>query len=84
LINSKIMTVVELKEKLLKKIADTDDQSTLERVNWIMDVDFEAGEVYKLSEEEKAAIEEGRNQIRNGQWISHEDLEKEIGEWLKE
>jgi predicted transcriptional regulator len=35
-------------------------------------------------DEEKAAVEDGRNQIKNGQWLSHEDANKQIDEWLKE
>ena len=78
------MTVVELKEKLIEKINGLDDEKTLERISWVIDIDPDSGDFYKMSNEERAAIEDGRNQIKNGQWLSHEDANKQIDEWLKE
>jgi hypothetical protein len=78
------MTVVEMKEKLIERINNLEDEKTLERLTWVIDIDDTPDGVYKLSDEEKAAVEDGRNQIRNGQWISHEDANKQIDEWLKE
>ena len=77
------MTIVELKERLIETINGLDDEITLERISWIIDIDAEAGNVYKMSDEEKVAVEDGRNQIKNGQWLSHEDANKQIDEWLK-
>jgi predicted transcriptional regulator len=38
--------------------------------------------VYELSDFQKKRIELGRQQIEDGQTISHEDLQKEIDQWL--
>lgn len=78
------MTVVELKERLIEKINATDDEKTLERLTCIIDIDAETGNVYKMSDEERAAVADGRSQIKNGQWLSHEDANKQIDEWLNE
>ncbi|MFZ4798410.1 MAG: hypothetical protein ACOYMA_13015 [Bacteroidia bacterium] len=40
-------------------------------------------EIYKLSEEQKQAILNGQNEIRNGLFIENEAANKEIEEWLK-
>ena len=39
-------------------------------------------EIYKLSNEQKAAIEEAESQIRNGEALTDEEASKEIEEWL--
>jgi len=38
--------------------------------------------VYELSDFQKKRIELGRQQVEDGQTISHEDLQKEIDQWL--
>ncbi|MEI7978176.1 MAG: hypothetical protein WCI53_04970 [Bacteroidota bacterium] len=39
-------------------------------------------EIYKLSEEQRQAILNGQNEIRNGLFIENEAANKEIEEWL--
>jgi hypothetical protein len=39
-------------------------------------------EVYKLSNEQKSAIAEARQQIKGGQFLSDEQANNEIDEWL--
>jgi hypothetical protein len=41
-----------------------------------------SGSVYELSDFQKKRIELGRQQVEDGQTISHEDLQKEIDQWL--
>jgi hypothetical protein len=38
--------------------------------------------VYELSDFQKERIELGRQQLKGGQTISNEDLQKEIDQWL--
>jgi len=78
------MTVVELKKKLIEQIQNTDDEEVLEHISDIFKFELNTKSVHKLSNEEKAAVEDGRNQIKNGQWLSDEDANKQIDEWLKE
>ncbi|MFD2872673.1 hypothetical protein ACFS5N_09355 [Mucilaginibacter ximonensis] len=78
------MTVIELKEKIRAQIDSIDDEKTLASIsrNIELEMEHENG-VYPLNAEQIAAIEDGLQQIANGQWISHEDVTKEIEEWLK-
>lgn len=78
------MTVIELKEKIRAQIDSIDDENTLASIsrNIELEMALENG-VYPLNAEQIAAIEDGLQQIANGQWISHEDVTKEIEEWLK-
>jgi predicted transcriptional regulator len=39
--------------------------------------------VYKFNDEQKAAIEEAENQIRNGEFLTDEEATKDIDKWLK-
>ena len=39
---------------------------------------------YKTTEEQKAKISEGINQIENGEYYTNEQVESEINQWLKE
>ena len=41
-------------------------------------------ETYKLSEKQKSAIEEARNQIKNGDYLTKEQDNQEIDKWLDE
>ena len=40
--------------------------------------------IYKLSEYEKERVYVARQELKNGQTISHENLQKEIDQWLNE
>ncbi len=40
-------------------------------------------EVYEMSTEEIEAVEDGIRQIENGQLITHEEVKRQMDEWLK-
>jgi predicted transcriptional regulator len=40
-------------------------------------------EVYIMSPTEIEAVEDGIGQIENGQWITNEEANKRVDEWLK-
>jgi len=39
-------------------------------------------EIYYLNDKQRALINMGKQQTSNGEYISHEELEKEEDEWL--
>ena len=47
-----------------------------------LELESEDIEIYKLSDEQKSAISESRQQIKNGQFLTDEQADKEIDEWL--
>ena len=71
-----------LKERLIKKINETNDQNTLEEVYRLLNINFD-DEVYILSEEQRSAVNEGLEQIKNGQYLTPEEAHKQTEEWLK-
>jgi predicted transcriptional regulator len=76
------METAELKKKLIAKINLTEDNEILKNIMQILDVQME-DEVYILSDAQNDAIEEAREQYKNGQYSTHEEVQKEIKKWLK-
>jgi hypothetical protein len=74
------MSALELKSKLIDRIQTTEDERILEEVFRLLGIESENIEVYKLNEQQTQAIREAREQIKNGQFMSTEDVDKEIDE----
>jgi len=78
------MSTAELKEKLIAQINDTDNDELLSEISTLLYVESKSvSGVYQMSEAEREAVEDGLNQIRNGRWISDEEANREIEEWLR-
>jgi len=76
------MSRTELIEKLIGKIQLTNDESILEEVYRVLEVETTLAETYVLSPLEKREIELGRKDIREGRFLTNEEVNKEIDEWL--
>ncbi|MDP2685870.1 MAG: hypothetical protein Q8O62_01530 [Aequorivita sp.] len=76
------MEIAELKKKLIAKINLTDNNEILESMMKILEIHNEES-VYVLNEAQLAAIEEAREDYRNGRYSTHEEVQKDIKEWLK-
>ncbi len=75
------MSTVELRHTIIEKLSQIDDTSFLKAIKTI--VESKANEdAYKLSDFQKKRIEASREQVKLGQTISNEALEKEIKQWL--
>lgn len=81
--NDKAMMTIELRKKLIDKIQETKDDRILEEAYRLFELETEDIEVYKLNDDQKKAISEARQQIKNGQFLTEENANKEIDEWLK-
>jgi hypothetical protein len=73
----------KLKKKLVAKIRDIDNGEMLNQIARIVHFEEKFDEVYIMSPEEIEAVEDGIEQINNGQSISHEEARKHFEEWLK-
>jgi hypothetical protein len=78
------MTVIELKKRLIGKINSTDNNEILEEMYRLIENEETDLSVYKLSSEQKSAIEEAQDQYRKGNIMKNEQADKEIDEWLGE
>jgi predicted transcriptional regulator len=75
------MSTIELKKKIINQLSHIDDVSFLKAIKTLVDSKAH-GEIYKLSDFQKDRINKGREQLKKGQTISHETLQKEIDQWL--
>ena len=75
--------MVNLKERLIKRIQETYDPDLLKEIYRLLEIDFDDLELYKLSDEQRDAIREAQQQINQGDFLTHEQANKEIEEWLK-
>jgi hypothetical protein len=77
------MSTVELRKRLIEQIQKTENDQLLEEVYRLLDMEVEETEVYVLSNAQKDAIEESRQEIRQGKYLTDDQSNKEIDEWLE-
>ena len=77
------MSTIELRNTIIDKIKKIDDEDLLNEVNRLIEIETSDIEIYKFSDEQKAAIEEAEDQINRGEFLSDEEATKDIEEWLK-
>lgn len=76
------MSTAELQIDLINRIKNITDQVKLKELLELLK--FQADEsVYITTEDEKKAISEALQQIKEGKVISHEDLQKEVSALLR-
>ena len=75
------MSTIELRHIIIDKLSLIDDASFLKAIKTIVESKV-SEKVYKLSDFQKNRVESGREQLRKGQTISNDVLQKEIGQWL--
>lgn len=76
------METAELKKKLIAKINNTENKELLERIQRLFEIQGEE-DIYVLNDAQIAAIEEAREQYEKGEYSTHEEVQKEVKEWLK-
>ena len=76
------MTVKELKQKLIGKIEQTDNNELLAEMYRLIANEETDNAVYELSEEQMRAVEEGQLQYNDGRFLTEEQADKNIEEWL--
>jgi hypothetical protein len=76
------MSTTELRKRLIDKIQKTDNENILKEAYRLLELETEDIEIYKLSDDQKKAISEARKQIEKGQFLTNDQADKEIDEWL--
>ena len=76
------MSETGLKERLIDKIREIDDEDILAEAYRLLGMDPDLEEPFQLNNVQKAAVEEARAQIRNGKYLTNDQADKEIDEWL--
>lgn len=77
------MSTAELKLSIIQHIANISDQLILEELSEVLKLQPNES-LYQLSEEEQSAIQEARKQIQEGKTFTHEKVQEEVQQWLKQ
>jgi Holliday junction resolvasome RuvABC ATP-dependent DNA helicase subunit len=77
------MTTQELKHKIIYKVNSIKDDDLLIEVMTLLEEKEESTEIHRLSTNHKKAIYKAIEEIENGKFITNEQSNKEIKEWLK-
>lgn len=75
------MSFIELKKILVSKIAETEDEELLKMVYRLLN---SGSDVYQLSEEQTSILNEALAEYKAGNYITHDELLKELNKWLKD
>ncbi len=78
------MKTIEIKNKLIDEIKLSKNKDLLEELYRFLNLENDIQETYKLDEEQKAAVTEARDQIKNGDYLTNEQANQEIDQWLQE
>lgn len=77
------MSTIELKNILIKRIGEIDDNSFLEAIMTIIDSKIDSM-IYHLTPNQKDAIIESKRQVANGEVFSNDRINQKFQEWIKE
>lgn len=77
------MNTKELKHKVIDKINQLEDDNLLIDLIRIIDNSAIDNEIYRFSENHKKAIDTTIDQIEKGDFLTNEQSNKQIDEWLK-
>ena len=77
------MNTVDIKKKLIHEINLSDNKNLLEEFYNFLNQENEIQQIYKLSNEQKSAILDARNQIKNGDFLTNEAANREIDKWIE-
>ncbi|NJK97326.1 MAG: hypothetical protein HC905_22620 [Bacteroidales bacterium] len=75
------MTSAELKNQLIEKINKLSDETLLQDVMKLID-NTEESEIFILSDDHEAAVNIAIDQISKGDFLTNNQANKEINEWL--
>lgn len=75
------MGTIELRQIITERLSHIEDVTFLDAIKTIIESKVSEG-TYKLSDYQKNRIDSARQQLKHQQTISHDDLQKEINQWL--
>jgi hypothetical protein len=76
------MTTNELKHKVIDKINELDNDSLLKDLIRSIEDSSDDNEIYRLSDNHKKAVSKAIEQIEKGDYLTNEQSNKQIDEWL--
>jgi len=79
--NAEAMTMLELKNNLIRRISEINDVRFLEAIKTILDEKAEDS-ILELTREQKKEIKESQAEIQEELFLYNNDLDQEIQGWL--
>jgi hypothetical protein len=76
------MSTIELKNLLISKINEINDEAFLKAINTILDSKSE--HILMLSDNQKASIQKSREEYIKGNYQTNDAVNEEMEKWLKE
>lgn len=76
------MRKTETKKRFIEEINLSDNKNLLELTNNSLNCDSKK-DFYKLTQDQKTAIAEARQQLRDGHYFKNEQVNNAAEEWLK-
>jgi len=76
------MKTHELKAKLISSINSTENQHILEEISKILEIEQQDIEPIKLNELQKKLLSISLKQVKNGEYLTDEEANKDIDEWF--
>jgi len=77
------MNTEELKYYIHESIEDIDNEKTLLTIKEMIQHLFTEEKNPNLSEDQKSRIVDSKYQIANGKWAPNEQVNEQVGKWLK-
>lgn len=76
------MTAKELKKRLIHRIDKSDNNELLKEMYRLIANEETDISLYQLSDDQLKVVEEGQLQYKNGHFLTEEQADKDIEEWL--
>ena len=77
------MTILEVRNRLIDKIRNSENNKLLEEAYRLFELEDEDLCEYQLSDDQIQAINEAREQIRTGDYLTSDQADNAIDEWLE-
>jgi hypothetical protein len=74
----------QIRNNLIDKLISIKNKELLSAVDRLLEVSVKEEDVYKVSEDQRKALQASEMDIASGRLISDEDLNNEEDEWLRE
>lgn len=78
--NNRVMTIAALQKRVQKNISSVEDKAVLEKINQLID---QTSKVYVLSEYQLELLKEADEDLKNGNFITQDEMDKKVEEWAK-
>jgi oxalate decarboxylase/phosphoglucose isomerase-like protein (cupin superfamily) len=76
------MTVKDLKQKLIRRIDQSENSELLEEMYRLIANEESNENLYELSKDQIRAVEEGQLQYKEGEFLTSDQADKDVDEWL--